>query len=80
MILVCDFFVISREVYEKKSVNCPSNVGLTSTVKPAQVFVRKRFFIFSTLHLWVYLVVFFRFMLNAMGGSHDTLLLFVPYL
>ena len=24
MILVCDFFVISREVYEKKSVNCPS--------------------------------------------------------
>ena len=24
MIFVCDFFVISREVYEKKSVICPS--------------------------------------------------------
>ena len=26
---VCDFFVISREVYEKKSVNCPSDKGIT---------------------------------------------------
>ena len=27
VILVCDFFVISREVYEKKSVNCPSEIS-----------------------------------------------------
>ena len=26
---VCEFFVISREVYEKKSVNCPSGRGCT---------------------------------------------------
>ena len=27
MILVCDFFVISRKVYEKKSMICPSLVS-----------------------------------------------------
>ena len=28
---LCDFFVISREVYEKKSVNCPSLFALPCT-------------------------------------------------
>ena len=31
MIFVCDFFMISREVYEKKSVICPSKC--TTNVK-----------------------------------------------
>ena len=35
-------------------------VGLTSNVKPAHVFIRNRFFIFSTLYSMTYLVVSLR--------------------
>ena len=38
-----------------------TNVGLTFNVKPAQVHIRKKvFFMFSTLYIRVYLVVFLK--------------------
>ena len=50
MIFVCDFFVISRKVYEKKSVICPSVLDSRESEVFYSRFLSRFTFIFSALN------------------------------